>query len=160
MKTQTEVTGYHRVSDWHSSGLFRGCQNVSWREQWSLGPSSDKLILQMATKIFLQGKRPGALPVPNYLKGCFSNGLSSDHSRFGPSSHGLEKLWVQFSYKRSVNLWLQRQRVEKRERAMFLTDHCGHVTLCSYGLCPGKVKVSDSSYFTKRKPFHLCRSGG
>lgn len=57
--------------------------------------SPDDIILQTATKNFLQGKRPGALPVPNYLKDVLQM-ASLWPCPFGPNSHWLEKLWLQF----------------------------------------------------------------
>lgn len=56
MKTPAEFTEYCRVSGWHSPRLLGGCPSVEG--VGISGPFSDELIFQIATKNFLQGKRP------------------------------------------------------------------------------------------------------
>lgn len=111
-------------------------------------------------RTFCKGKRSGALPVPNYLKGCFTNGLSSGHSPFGPSSCWLEKLWEQFSWKRAVNLWLHvSERKKGREQYFSLTT-------MAMGLWTAmasdreRSRFRDSCYINRLEPFHLLCSEG
>lgn len=53
------------------------------------------LFSKLQPKTFTQ-EEAKALPVPHYLRGCFTKGLSSGHGPSGPSSHWLERLGAIF----------------------------------------------------------------
>lgn len=71
-------------------------------------PHSPKCNTKLSTRE--EGRGPACPQLP---KGCFINGFSSGHSTFRPSFHWLEKLQVQFSSKRAVNLWCHMSEREK-----------------------------------------------